>query len=399
MAGVAPVAYIVLEVKPAVAIVVVFAALGPAAAGCSDRDRGSTVKPDPAPPRRVIEPPTRIDPLPPYAIRADGVGPYKLNESFSALRLAQGPQNPQVDIPGLIHHTIIPTDDHAIVIGGELSGNVATFVAVVGPEVARTESGIHVGSTRQDLVRALGGPVEDVTRARDPRVVAANNLRNTRFIIDGDRVAALVVAVDAHVPHTAAESGGCVRPSGGERAFGACLTGSGELVDVDGEDITVRTVEGERLSPTLHIPNLVFVAPLRNEVDGHDELIAVTRNDEPQQKSWSLVGHRFDGKAFPRVVDPMPLYQLSSAQTRWIGADLNNIDLYLELTSRADGIEVGGLLTTRVGEKIRDVVVISTGQLARRRGKYASPEASDAGTPDASENSKDGRSTGSGPKP
>jgi hypothetical protein len=384
-------------VKPAAVFVVL--PLATAFGACSDRDRGNAVKPEPAPPRRVIDPPTRIDPLPPYAIRADGVGPYKLGESFSALRLAQGPQNPQVDIPGLIHHTIIPADDHAIVIGGELTGSVATFVAVLAPEVARTESGIHVGSSRDELVRALGGPVDDVTRARDPRLVVTSNLRNARFIVDGDRVAALVVAIDNHVPRAASDNGGCARPAAVERWFGACLTGSGELVDVDGDDITVRTTEGERASPPLHIPNLVFVAPLRNEVDGHDELIAVTRNDEAQQKSWFLIGFRFDGKVFQRVVDLLPLYQLSSTQTRWIGADLKDVDLYLDLTSRADGIEVGGLLTTRVGEKIRDVVVISTAQLARRRGKYPSPDASDAGVLDASENSKDGRSTGSGPKP
>ena len=32
--------------------------------------------------------------------------------------------------------------------------------------------------------------------------------------------------------------------------------------------------------------------------------------------------------------------------------ELRDIDLYLELASQADGIEVGGLLTTRAGDKL-----------------------------------------------
>ena len=63
---------------------------------------------------------------------------------------------------------------------------------------------------------------------------------------------------------------------------------------------------------------------------------------------------------------------------RWIGAELRDVELYLELASK-DSIEVGGLLTTRPNGKLRDVVVISPVVIARGHGKSATSEPGDAG--------------------
>jgi len=86
-----------------------------------------------------------------------------------------------------------------------------------------------------------------------------------------------------------------------------------------------------------------------------------------------------------RAMDAMPLYQLSSTNARWIGAELRDIELYLELTSRPETIEVGGLLTTleqaHGGTKIRDVVVIAPASVARKRSKPVVAEPSDAAAP------------------
>jgi hypothetical protein len=128
------------------------------------------------------------------------------------------------------------------------------------------------------------------------------------------------------------------------------------------------------------VPNLVFAAPLRNVSDGRDELVAITRSEDAQVRTWSIVVFRFEGKRQDRIIDPTPLYQLTSAQTRWIGADLRDIDLYLELTSRSNGIEVGGVLTPRApqSQKIRDVLVISPMTVPRRSTPPSKPTASDA---------------------
>lgn len=373
-----------------------------ALAGCSDRDRPAPPSHDPLPQRRVIEPPTTADmkPVPPYAIRTDSVGPYKLGSPL----LDQVPSGRRVrlEIPGLLHQSLIRADEDAILLGGEptLAGEQVQSVAVVGADIARTESGIHVGSTHDEIVRAFGPFVDELDHAHDPRLAIAPGVRNMRFIFDDDKtaVAIVIVADTSHPPRVAGASAAgsatigpspqpqrptCPRPTAvTDGAFGACLTGAGELVEIDGDDITVRAPDAERaLATPLHVPNLQFAVPLRNPNDGRDELVVVTRVDEPQQRTWGLAAYRLEPKKWTFAIDPQQsaLYTLSSTETRWIGADLNDVDLYLELQSRSDGIEVGGLLTTRTAQKIRDVVVISPVVAARRRGKTVPPESGSPG--------------------
>jgi hypothetical protein len=352
-----------------------------AAVACGSHDP-PPVENKPERTKRVIEPPAgKVRPLPPHAIRADGVGPYKLGATLADLldQLPSGPRIATLDIPGVVHRSILRGEDDAILIGGEPQGR-ATYVAVVGGEVARTESGLHVGSTRDELVRALGAPFEEPDRARDPRVVVPSGMRNARVILDGDQVKAIVV--------TAAEPrdrmlDGCTRPAGGDNKVGICLSQTGETVTREGDDLIVHLAESDRpVGFPLRIPGLLWFAPLRNS-EGRDDLVAVARSDDGQTRTWSVVAYRFEGKMMVRIVDPTPVYQLSAANARWIGADLRDIELYLELQSHPDAIEVGGLLTTKPGDRFHDIAVISPVPVHPRRVKAGPTEAQDAGTSDS----------------
>ena len=341
--------------------------------------------------RRVIEPPVGVvRALPPYPIKAGSVGPYKLGEKLSDLmeQLPSGPRMALFEVPGLLHRSLVRAEDNAVLIGGEPQGT-ATFVAVVGSEVARTESGVHVGSTRAELVAGIGAPLEEPDHARDPRLVVPSGMKNTRVVLDGDRVAAITILAEASSGAAPAAPGPeCPRPASTEKAIGMCLTGAGELVEVGENEIIVRA--GEKLVAQFRVPNVVFAVPLRTP-DGKDELVAITRTDEPQLRSWSLVAFRFDGGKFVKAIDPTALYQVSSANARWIGAEVRDVDLYLELATKADAIEVGGLLTTRSDAgTLRDVVVISTFSVAHRRGKSAVPDGGSAEPPDAGAGARDG---------
>ena len=343
--------------------------------------------------RRVIEPSNdRVGPLPPYAIRADGVGPYKLGEKLSDLleQLASGPRLELFEIAGVVHRNVIRAEDDTILVGGEQS-STASFVAVVGPEVARTESGVHVGSTRDELIAKLGVPVDDHERARDPRLVVPSSLPNLRAVIADERIAAIVVAAATPASAAASRATECERPAQAGRSIGACMTATGELLEIGVDDVVIRSATSERVLATPpRFPGLVFAAPLRGP-DGRDELVVITRTDEPTLRTWWITAFHFEGTRLVRTVDATQLYQLSNANARWIGADLHDVDLYLELTSRPDGIDVGGLLTTpgaakpaaaqggAAPTKIRDVVVISPASVTRRRGKPVAGEASDAG--------------------
>jgi hypothetical protein len=357
-------------------------ALAALVAGCSDRSAPRVDPPTPDPhERRIIEPPAgTMRALPPHAIRADGVGPYKLGAQLESIlqQLPSGPRIAQYDIPGVVRRSLIRAEDDLVLVGGEPRGAVS-FVAVVGSEVARTESGVHVGSTRDELIRALGPLTETPDRAHDPRLLEPSGLPDLRAVIGNDRVVALVVAADADAPrHAATEPGECARPAPtGPNQLGICLA-SGELVTTEGEDLVVRAPDSDKQLARVSVPGLVFDAALRS--GDRDELVAITRSDDGQQRTWSLVAFRMEAGHFVRAIEPATLYQLSSANARWIGADLKDLDLYLELTSRPDAIEVGGLLATRVGDKLRDVLVIFPA-IARRKPHPPAPDG-DAGVPE-----------------
>src|ERR1043166_2358468 len=101
---------------------------------CGNRRQGNKEPPrDAQRARRVFEPsPDRVGPLPPYAIRSDGVGPYKLGEKLSDLleQLASGPRIELFEIAGVIHRNLIRAEDDTILIGGE-QASTASFVAVI----------------------------------------------------------------------------------------------------------------------------------------------------------------------------------------------------------------------------------------------------------------------------
>jgi hypothetical protein len=349
-------------------------------AACSDHGTPE-VKHDTERQRRVIEPPPPgVRALPPHAIRADGVGPYRLGASLAETldQLPSGPRIAQFNIPGIVHRDLLRAEDDAILIGGEPQGR-ASFVAVVGGEVARTESGIHVGSTRDELIRALDAPRDEVDRAHDPRIVVPGGMRNLRALIEADRVVGLVVT--AEPAPAAVAAGDCQRPAPDPdkpHSFGACLSSAGEVISYDNDEITIVAHDGKVVHQP--VPHLVFAGALR--ADTRDEVVAISRADEPGQRTWSLVAFRIEANHLVRALELTPLYQLTTANARWIGADLRDLELYLELVSHPDSIEVGGLLTTRSGDKIRDIVVISPVPVARRRPKSALPETLDAGTTD-----------------
>lgn len=369
-----------------------FAAI--ALVACSDHDRGDrTSKEAEAPrPRRQIEPPVGVvRALPPHPIRATSVGPYKLGEKLSDLleQLPSGPRMVLFEVPDVLHRSVIRAEGNDVLIGGEPQGT-ASFVAVVGSEVARTESNIHVGSTRAEMITALGPLVEELDRAHDPRLAFPSGLKNARIVLDDDRISAITILAEVATSPAPPVKDDCPRPAATDKALGACLTGAGELVQLEDGEITIRLPDSEKAMAAFKVPNAVFAAPLRT-ADGRDELVVVTRTAEAQLRSWSLVAFRFDNGKIAKSVDPTPLYAVSSANARWIGAEVSEVDLYLELVNRPDGIEVGGLLTTRPGTgQTRDVVVLSTRSVARRRGKATTADAGSAETVDGGVGQREG---------
>lgn len=357
-----------------------------AAVSCGSDSR--TPPPEPLPQRRVIEAPTNtMTMLAPFPITAEGVGPYKLKKLVAPLLDRQsGPLNLRFEVANVLKSGLARTEEGGLLIGSDLpasSGTTISFLAVIGAKVGTLASGLRVGSTRDEVIKA-GVVTGDVDRALDPRLVVPAGATNARIVIDDKKVAAIVLAGEPREPVRDAD---CTRPANTETAFGMCMI-TGELVERDGDDLILRSADQEKVLARTLVPGLVWAGPLRNAAEGRDELIAIwraeTRSDELTTRTWNIIGFRYENGQLRRTaVDATPLYQLSATHARWIGAELKDLDLYLELKSQPETIEVGGLLTTTRNGRIHDAVVISPVTVARKHSKTATPEAVDAGIPDA----------------
>ncbi len=380
-------------------------------------------------PRLINSPPQGVRALPPHAIRGDGVGPYRLGIPLEQLgnQVPSGAQNARIDIPKVVHLNVLHAEEDAILVGAASPGGGASFVAVVRNDVARTVSGIHVGSTRQELVGALGAPANEPARARDPRIVVPEAMHELRaFFVEpsryfsgtgGDRGASRDSQGESQPKGTSLASGtaeasnfdrisglvvaaaeppvklptGCVRPtidnSGQTRGhYGACISGGPDILVVEGGDLWVRIPEGERMVRFPRVANLVWAAPLRH-LGGSDDVVAISHEDDAQGRTWLLTAYRIEavgrstslaarsrgevGLRVAKVADATPVYQLTAANARWLGCELADLDLALEVAVRGESWEVGGLLVARRGEFVRDLYVLSSVQVPWRSGVSA----------------------------
>lgn len=411
-------------------------ALGLLLAGCRERAEPAPAPREKLPPRRVIDPPGTVRPLPPYAISNDGVGPYQLGATLAEVlyELPSGPRMALLDVPGLVKQNVIRAEDDGVLVSGAVLGD-ATVIAVVSKEVARTESGVAVGSSRAEVERELGGLIEP-TVARDPRLWAPQRMPSARLVLQGDRVEAFLLraggvrapAPDESKPGAtplsgpAAGSAGSAATTAGKprngkeprdpkvassakaaattrcppakpseaepaesRWFAACLSAAGEIVRVRDEEVSVRSGSDgkERLLAQLRVRGLVFAAPLRSaaseRAEERDELVVVSRSTRPdEERSWTVALYHLEAGRLVRVAEQV-VYRLTAEGARWIGVSLDEVELYLELASREDAVAVGGFLVTKVAGKIRDVVSLREADVGRRRGGAVSGEASVTG--------------------
>lgn len=413
-------------------------ALGLLSTGCRERVEAPPAPREKLPPRRVIDPPGTVRPLPPYAISNEGVGPYQLGDSLAEVlyELPSGPRMALLDVPGLIKQNVIRAEDDGVLVSGAVLGE-ATVIAVVSKEVARTDSGIAVGSSRADVERELGSLVEP-TVARDPRLWVPQRMPSARLVLQDDRVEAFLLKVGAGAPRPASPEEGkpgaapgvapaagaavsapagngklrngkdapkvtagvksaaaarcpAAKPSEAEAAssrwFAACLSAAGEIVRVRDEEVSVRSGSDgkERLLAQLRVRGLLFAAPLRltDRPEERDELVVVSRSTKPdEERSWTVALYHFEAGRLVRVAEQV-VYRLTAEGARWIGVSLDEVELYLELSSREDGVGVGGFLVAKVAGKIRDVVSLREADVGRRRGGAAGAEPPVTGAPPA----------------
>ena len=353
------------------------------------------------PPRRVIEPPPRdVRALPPHAITAAGVGPYKLRTPIADLSkaLPSGPQTVLLNIPGVVDYA--GARDEGLLIGGERFGDVS-FIAVLREGIARTAHGVGVGAPAAALT-PVGPAVSDPRIARDPDLWVGAALPGARFVLDQGRVLGVLlmaapVAPDAITPggstgsapspphpHGEADAGAgpappCERSAAPPDAYAgivplgltytpACL-GAADGVAASGDIIVVAArgagdTRARRLA-VADVRGLRWVAPVRVE-DGRDELVAVAEDRREGARVYSLVGLRLDGARLVKVAES-EVYRLDEQHASWVGMSLDDLSLRLEVMADGDRLQVGGVLIHAAGGQAFTVAPLLPVSVRRRR--------------------------------
>ncbi|MBK9037406.1 MAG: hypothetical protein IPL61_40215 [Myxococcales bacterium] len=316
------------------------------------------------PPRRVIDPPRGdVRALPPHAITADGIGPYKLAMPMAQIlsALPSGPRIALMQIPGVVDLSLVR--DAGLIIGGDRQG-VATFIAVVQVAVARTADGIGVGTERSTLVRTLGPAVVDDRTARDPRVWVGSALPGARFVMYADRVGALVLA--ARPPAVTPADGGCTRPPlpvdrAGlpATARAACLDGADAVAASGDQVLAFSLTDGKpRRVASYDVPGLRWAAPLR-AASGRDELIAISERATVDTRTIVVTALTLEGGRLIKLAE-VDAYELTDTSAAWIGAGLAELDLRLEVARSGDDLTIGGLMIHGAGGAVIDVAQLLT---------------------------------------
>jgi hypothetical protein len=344
------------------------------------------------PARRVIEPPRRdVRALPPHAITAGGVGPYKLGVAMERIlsALPSGPRLTVLQIPSVLDVRV--GRDDGLVVGGERQGP-ASFIAVLREGFARTADGTGVGSTREAVVAALGPALAAPTVARDPALWTGSKLPGARFVFDGDRVIAVLLAADVVAGGAVATRCGPDTQAGEDAWAGvvpasarfrpACL-GQADGYAVIGEQLVIAaSAQADRPARRIasaQVPGLRWAAALRGDGD-RDDLIAVAEQVRDRQRIVSVIALRPDGGKLAPVAS-VEAYRLTEQGLALIGATIAGVELELEVAADGDLLTVGGVFVHRPAGKVS--VVAPLWPVTVRRTRRAGDERE--GKPDGRE--------------
>lgn len=372
--------------------------------------------------QRVIEPPQgTVRPLPPYAIGAGGVGPYRLGATASEIAsLLSVPRVAILGIPGVVDASVVRAEDDAILIGGaraeKTSFSKATFIAVLTKEIGGTDGGVTVGARQADL-DTLGPPSLDPALARDPDIDVRAAMPGAWFLMrDGAVRAILLHATAAPVPAEGAavrDAGLAPAPvaaAGGDagvppmacgagapppvaevaalaqlgaprRAVIGCFDGSPQVLVTGADALAIVELDDPRPRRLAgaELPGLAWAAALRAE-PGRDEIVAVVEKLTADELTVGLVVLRLDGGKLTRVAEDT-VYRVSRNEGQWIGASLSDLQLLVVVEARGERYVVSGALVHGGPGRIREVAPLSQVEVQRRRRGGGEPTPGGAPAP------------------
>ena len=399
-----------------------------ALSSCGDEHAQAPSKED-RPGERVFETPARVvRAVPPHRIQASAIGPYQLGDELKTVlnTLPHGPRVELLQIEHLASYRLVRVSQDTMLVGIGQAGRVS-FIAVLDPEIAKTESGLGVGSAIDKLQAALG-PELPASGARDPHLVALERLRGGRVLVEKDRVAAIVIGLDTpgagDLAAADALSGGGPpgalpspadrgpAPPAGDTACTAararealagdsiadiaridgddatilygCFTGSApEAVVVGGDQLVLVSGEPGRLrrAAAYPVPGLVFASAVNAENDGRDEIVVVSEKRADDALAVEVQAVRGEaGRLIQSGSDDV--YRVTAGAASSVGAKLKDVSLFVEATAGPEALEVTGFYVHEDGGHVRTIAPLVSKTVVvrpRRRGEGGSSSAAGAG--------------------
>ncbi len=366
--------------------------------GCGDRSKDGQVF-DAGLRRRVFSPPPgRVRAVPPHDINSEGVGPYRLGARMREV-LNTIPHGPRVEISrieGLFDYSLVRTENDTLVIGVRRSTGVA-FISVLAEKVGLTEDGVGVGATSRELSESLGALVADESKARDPRIRVFSSLPQARFLVENGRVRAVVVSPTTAVAAKEALDGGVATgcgyglrghdedvvaaaklrrgPARAEVVHGCFASMAGDALVIGRSRIVLVGGPPDRLRRVAAVPinDLLFGGAVDIDGDGRHEIAAVSLLSSATDKAVKVVVLRAEGSRMIPLATEI-VFRLSASWAAWVGAKLEDTELYIEVSGSSGVLEVGGLYVHRDGNVLRDVLPLASRRLVvrvRRRSSSA----------------------------
>lgn len=373
---------------------VVSACTTPSREGASSSERDA----NPRPRRWLKPPPGEVHAYPPHAIRADGIGPYVLSQTLSDVlhSLPEGPRVELLQIGSVANWRVVRAEGGQLLLLADAQNQVAA-AAVLGADVARTETGQGVGATGAELRKTLGIEIERGDMAYDRRVYEFAKLPGVSFVThaavdapdEKTRVIAVVLgwrdrqittpgeslplAQDRRLARATCRVGGALadarpellaavrgrtsprlaegtQPSLPIIRFGCFTTPSPEaVVALPGELAIVGGERGKlRRLGVFAVAAVDFATVIDLDDDGRDEIIVGTQQRSILERAVEITVLRWEGGRLVALATARP-FAISAGEAAAVGVTPGDIDLVLEFSRREGGLGIGGLYLARKG--------------------------------------------------
>ena len=274
----------------------------------------------------------------------------------------------------MFDYSVVRAEGGMLEVGVGSRGNVE-FISALAPEVARTEAGLGVGSTRWELEQSLGAEMQYSDRVSDPQVVRYEKYPQARFVLSGEQVIAMVVSQEPNSPTKRGKKRDCPvsilekNPEVAKRVakmplgnikYG-CIGRVQAALITHNKKANLVVASGGKLKrvPVLQPKGALFTALLDSTGDGEHEIATVYADANPNALAVRLRLERLTGSKPTTLVDQR-VYRIERDAAVWVGAEsLTEVELLLELARKNRSLSVSGLYLQRSKKDVRNLVPLT----------------------------------------